>query len=149
MSLFESLGLPSKESIDFQNKKFHDDLVKTVSEVRRNLKEILIKEDAEMGSFQPLTQYNTKIRVAKDADKWGAWIHSDFVEKRIEEAVGVEMIKLSNVVKQHTNMNILHTPLERVARINLKDYVKLDDKDDVINPTDLSVHVASYHTNNS
>lgn len=149
MSLFESLGTPSNESIDFQNKKFHDDLVKTVSEVRKNLKEILVREDAEMGSFQPLTQYNTKIRVAKDADKWGAWIHSDFVEKRIEEDVGVEMIKLFNVVKQHTNMNILHTPLERVARINIKDYVKLDDKDAVINPVDLSVHVVAYHMNNS
>lgn len=149
MSLFESLGTPSNESIDFQNKKFHDDLVKTVSEVRKNLKEILIKEDAEMGNFQPLTQYNTKIRVAKDADKWGAWIHSDFVEKRIEEDVGVEMIKLFNVVKQHTNMNILHTPLERVARINIKDYVKVDDKDDIINPVDLSVHVVAYHMNNS
>lgn len=149
MSLFESLGTPSNESIDFQNKKFHDDLVKTVSEVRKNLKEILVREDAEMGSFQPLTQYNTKIRVAKDADKWVAWIHSDFVEKRIEEDVGIEMIKLYNVVKQHTNMNILHTPLERVARINIKDYVKLDDKDNVINPVDLTVHVASYHMNNS
>lgn len=149
MSLFESLGTPSNESIDFQNKKFHDDLVKTVSEVRKNLKEILIKEDPEMGGFQPLTQYNTKIRAAKDADKWVAWIHSDFVEKRIESDVTSEMIKLFNVVKQHTNMNILHTPLERVARVNIKDYVKVDDKDNVINPVDLTVHVASYHMNNS
>ena len=149
MSLFESLGTPSNESIDFQNKKFHDDLVKTVSEVRKNLKEILIKEDAEMGSFQPLTQYNTKIRVAKDADKWCAWIHSDFVEKRIGPDVTSEMIKLFNVVKQHTNMDIIHTPLENVARVHIKDYVKLDDKDNVINPVDLTVHVASYHMNNS
>lgn len=149
MSLFESLGTPSNESIDFQNKKFHDDLVKTVSEVRKNLKEILIREDAEMGSFQPLTQYNTKIRVAKDADKWGAWIHSDFVEKRIEEEVTKEMIKLFSVVKQHTNMNILHTPLRKVAKIYVKDYLEVDAKDEVISPIDLSVYVASYHLNNS
>lgn len=149
MSLFESLGTPSNESIDFQNKKFHDDLVKTVSEVRKNLKEILVREDAEMGSFQPLTQYNTKIRVTKGAENWADWVHSDFVEKRIEEEVTSEMIKLFNVVKQHTNMNILHTPLERVARVNIKDYVKVDDKDNVVNPVDLSVHVVSYHMNNS
>ena len=149
MSLFESLGTPSNESIDFQNKKFHDDLVKTVSEVRRNLKEILIKEDAEMGSFQPLTQYNTKIRVAKDADKWGAWIHSDFVEKRIEEEVSKEMIKLTNVVRQHTNMGIIFTPLRRVAKLHVKNYVEVDEKDEVINPNDLNVHVVSYHLNNS
>lgn len=149
MSLFESLGTPSNESIDFQNKKFHDDLVKTVSEVRKNLKEILIKEDPEMGSFQPLTQYNTKIRVAKDADKWGAWIHSDFVEKRIEEEVSKEMIKLTNVVRQHTNMGIIFTPLRRVAKLHVKNYVEVDEKDEVINPNDLNVHVVSYHLNNS
>lgn len=149
MSLFESLGTPSNESIDFQNKKFHDDLVKTVSEVRKNLKEILVREDAEMGSFQPLTQYNTKIRVAKDADKWGAWIHSDFVEKRIEEEVTKEMTKLFSVVKQHTNMNILFTPLRRVAKLHVKNYVEVDEKDEVINPNDLNVHVVSYHLNNS
>ena len=149
MSLFESLGTPSNESIDFQNKKFHDDLVKTVSEVRRNLKEILIKEDAEMGSFQPLTQYNTKIRVAKDADKWGAWIHSDFVEKRIEEEVTKEMTKLFSVVRQHTNMNIIFTPLRRVAKLHVKNYVEVDEKDEVISPNDLNVHVVSYHLNNS
>lgn len=149
MSLFESLGTPSNESIDFQNKKFHDDLVKTVSEVRKNLKEILVREDAEMGSFQPLTQYNTKIRVAKDADKWGAWIHSDFVEKRIEEEVSKEMIKLTNVVKQHTNMGIIFTPLRRVAKLHVKNYVEVDEKDEVINPNDLNVHVVSYHLNNS
>lgn len=149
MSLFESLGTPSNESIDFQNKKFHDDLVKTVSEVRKNLKEILIREDAEMGGFQPLTQYNTKIRVAKDADKWGAWIHSDFVEKRIEEEVTKEMTKLFSVVKQHTNMNILFTPLRRVAKLHVKNYVEVDEKDEVINPNDLNVHVVSYHLNNS
>lgn len=149
MSLFESLGTPSSESIDFQNKKFHDDLVKTVSEVRKNLKEILVREDAEMGSFQPLTQYNTKIRVAKDADKWGAWIHSDFVEKRIEEEVSKEMIKLTNVVRQHTNMGIIFTPLRRVAKLHVKNYVEVDEKDEVINPNDLNVHVVSYHLNNS
>lgn len=149
MSLFESLGTPSNESIDFQNKKFHDDLVKTVSEVRKNLKEILIKEDPEMGSFQPLTRYNTKIRVAKDADKWGAWIHSDFVEKRIEEEVTKEMIKLTNVVRQHTNMGIIFTPLRRVAKLHVKNYVEVDEKDEVINPNDLNVHVVSYHLNNS
>lgn len=149
MSLFESLGTPSNESIDFQNKKFHDDLVKTVSEVRKNLKEILVREDAEMGSFQPLTQYNTKIRVAKDADKWGAWIHSDFVEKRIEEEVSKEMIKLTNVVRQHTNMGIIFTPLRRVAKLHVKNYVEVDEKDEVINPNDLNVHVVSYHLNNS
>lgn len=149
MSLFESLGTPSNESIDFQNKKFHDDLVKTVSEVRKNLKEILVREDAEMGGFQPLTQYNTKIRVAKDADKWGAWIHSDFVEKRIEEEVTKEMTKLFSVVKQHTNMNILFTPLRRVAKLHVKNYVEVDEKDEVINPNDLNVHVVSYHLNNS
>lgn len=149
MSLFESLGTPSNESIDFQNKKFHDDLVKTVSEVRKNLKEILVREDAEMGSFQPLTQYNTKIRVAKDADKWGAWIHSDFVEKRIEEEVTKEMIKLTNVVRQHTNMGIIFTPLRRVAKLHVKNYVEVDEKDEVINPNDLNVHVVSYHLNNS
>lgn len=149
MSLFESLGTPSNESIDFQNKKFHDDLVKTVSEVRKNLKEILVREDAEMGSFQPLTQYNTKIRVAKDADKWGAWIHSDFIEKRIEEEVTKEMIKLTNVVRQHTNMGIIFTPLRRVAKLHVKNYVEVDEKDEVINPNDLNVHVVSYHLNNS
>lgn len=149
MSLFESLGTPSNESIDFQNKKFHDDLVKTVSEVRKNLKEILVREDAEMGSFQPLTQYNTKIRPAKDADKWGAWIHSDFVEKRIEEEVSKEMIKLTNVVRQHTNMGIIFTPLRRVAKLHVKNYVEVDEKDEVINPNDLNVHVVSYHLNNS
>lgn len=149
MSLFESLGTPSNESIDFQNKKFHDDLVKTVSEVRKNLKEILVREDAEMGSFQPLTQYNTKIRPAKDADKWGAWIHSDFVEKRIEEEVTKEMIKLTNVVRQHTNMGIIFTPLRRVAKLHVKNYVEVDEKDEVINPNDLNVHVVSYHLNNS
>lgn len=149
MSLFESLGTPSNESIDFQNKKFHDDLVKTVSEVRKNLKEILVREDAEMGGFQPLTQYNTKIRVAKDADKWGAWIHSDFVEKRIEEEVTKEMTKLFSVVKQHTNMNILFTPLRRVVKLHVKNYVEVDEKDEVINPNDLNVHVVSYHLNNS
>lgn len=149
MSLFESLGTPSNESIDFQNKKFHDDLVKTVSEVRKNLKEILVREDAEMGNFQPLTQYNTKIRVAKDADKWGAWIHSDFVEKRIEEEVSKEMIKLTNVVRQHTNMGIIFTPLRRVAKLHVKNYVEVDEKDEVINPNDLNVHVVSYHLNNS
>lgn len=149
MSLFESLGTPSNESIDFQNKKFHDDLVETVSEVRKNLKEILVREDPEMGSFQPLTQYNTKIRVAKDADKWGAWIHSDFVEKRIEEEVSKEMIKLTNVVRQHTNMGIIFTPLRRVAKLHVKNYVEVDEKDEVINPNDLNVHVVSYHLNNS
>ena len=149
MSLFESLGTPSNESIDFQNKKFHDDLVKTVSEVRKNLKEILVREDAEMGSFQPLTQHNTKIRPAKDADKWGAWIHSDFVEKRIEEEVSKEMIKLTNVVRQHTNMGIIFTPLRRVAKLHVKNYVEVDEKDEVINPNDLNVHVVSYHLNNS
>lgn len=149
MSLFESLGTPSNESIDFQNKKFHDDLVKTVSEVRKNLKEILVREDAEMGNFQPLTQYNTKIRVAKDADKWGAWIHSDFVEKRIEEEVTKEMAKLTDVVKRHTNMNILHTPLRKVAKIYVKDYLEVDAKDEVISPIDLSVYIVSYHLNNS
>lgn len=149
MSLFESLGTPSNESIDFQNKKFHDDLVKTVSEVRKNLKEILVREDAEMGNFQPLTQYNTKIRPAKDADKWGAWIHSDFVEKLIEEEVSKEMIKLTNVVRQHTNMGIIFTPLRRVAKLHVKNYVEVDEKDEVINPNDLNVHVVSYHLNNS
>lgn len=149
MSLFESLGTPSNESIDFQNKKFHDDLVKTVSEVRKNLKEILVREDAEMGNFQPLTQYNTKIRVAKDADKWGAWIHSDLVEKRIEEEVSKEMIKLTNVVRQHINMGIIFTPLRRVAKLHVKNYVEVDEKDEVINPNDLNVHVVSYHLNNS